>query len=210
MHYDYCCRLSGERLKNTLLCSLLSLFVLVSTMSGAGPLGSNSNLAKVSLIQLNQETRLSFQSTSDQGFVLIAIKDCSLFIDGQSTRLKSGEHKSIPGRHSLELAQSGSAPVPLVLINVVAATQALSIQATSLAGHQELEDASDMNATLLIAITPLRLSDVRDLADEGEPWKSGPQKTFDLQEGHFAWLSRGIHRLRNSRSTAAHFVTVEW
>jgi hypothetical protein len=60
---------------------------------------------------------------------------------------------------------SGVTPVPLVLINVVAETQSLTIESTTLARNQELEDASDRNATLLVAITSLRLRDVRNLTD---------------------------------------------
>lgn len=153
---------------------------------------------------------LTFQSISQQGFVLVAVKDCSVLIDGQSTTLKAGDYKKIPGTQSLELAQSGLTTVPFVLIKVVAATQSLTIEATTLARNQELEDASDRNATLLVAITSLRLHDVRNLADEGEHWKSGPQRTIELQQGQTVWLMQGMHRLRNSGNTATQFVTVEW
>lgn len=133
-----------------------------------------------------------------------------MLIDGQSTTLKAGDYKKIPGTQSLELAQSGLTTVPFVLIKVVAATQSLTIEATTLARNQELEDASDRNATLLVAITSLRLHDVRNLADEGEHWKSGPQRTIELQQGQTVWLMQGMHRLRNSGNTATQFVTVEW
>ncbi|HWW22355.1 MAG TPA: hypothetical protein VNY78_00575 [Edaphobacter sp.] len=195
-------------MKKAILCAL-ALSVFVSTKSGAAPLDSNSGLAKVSLIRLNRETKLSFQPISDQGFVLVAIRDCSLLIDGKSALLKAGDYQKIPGIQSLELSQSGPMPVPLVLIKVVSTIQPLTIETTTLARHQELVDASDRNTTLLIAIDPLRLRDVRDLADD-EPWKSGPQKTIELQEGQTAWLLRGVHRLRNSGKTATRFVTVEW
>jgi hypothetical protein len=98
----------------------------------------------------------------------------------------------------LELAQSVLTTIPFVLIKVIAATQPLTVEATTLARNQELEDASDRNATLLVAITPLRLHDVRNLAGEGEHWKSGSQKTIELQQGHTVWLTQGMHRLRNS------------
>jgi hypothetical protein len=196
-------------LKKAIFC-VLALSVFVSTKSGARPLDSTSGLAKVSLIRLNRETKLSFQPISDQGFVLVAIRDCSVLIDGKSAILKAGDYQKIPRIHSLELSQSEPMPVPLVLIKVVATIQPLTIETTTLARHQELEDASDRNTTLLIAIDPLRLRDVRDLADEGEPWKSGPQKTIELQEGQTAWLPRGMHRLRNTGENGIRFVTVEW
>ena len=200
----------GNRSKEAVLCVVLSLSILIPTVSWAGFSDSTSRLAEVSLIRLNQETKLSFQPISEQGFVLVAIRDCSVLIDGRSTLLKAGDHKTISGRQSLELAQSGSTPVSLVLIKVVTATQPLTIETTTLARNQELEDASDRNTTLLIAIVPLRLSDVRDQADADEPWKSGSQKTIELQQGQTTWLMRGMHRLRNSGNTTIRFVTVEW
>jgi hypothetical protein len=199
----------GDPLKKSILCAL-ALSVFVSTKSGADMLGSNSGSTKVSLVRLNREAKSSFQPISDQGFVLVAIRDCSVLINGKSAILKAGDYQKIPGVQSLELSQSGPMPVPLVLIKVVTTIQPLTIETTTLARHQELVDASDRNTTLLIAIDPLRLRDVRDLADEDEPWKSGPQKTIELQEGQTAWLLRGMHRLRNSGKTATRFVTVEW
>jgi hypothetical protein len=200
----------GDRSKEAILRIVLSLPVLVSTMSWAASSGSNSRLAEVSLITLNQETKLSFQSLSNQGFVLVAVRDCSVLIDGQSTTLKAGDYKKIPGTQSLELTQSGLTTVPFVLIKIVAATQPLTIEATTLARNQELEDTSGRNATLLVAITSLRLHDVRNLAGEGEHWKSSSQKIIELQQGHTVWLTQGMHRLRNSGNTATQFVTVEW
>jgi hypothetical protein len=96
------------------------------------------------------------------------------------------------------------------LVEVVSARQPLTIEATTLAPNQELEDASDRNSTLLVAIAPLRLRDVSDLAEEGVPWKAGPQRRIELQKGETAWLNKGMHRVRNAGNSVARFVTIEW
>ena len=173
-------------------------------------LEANNNIAKVSLIELDAAAPTSFRASSDRGFVLVAIKDCSLLVDGERTKLKAGEYKAIPGRRTLELGRSETPNCPLVLIEIIAASQALTIEKTALGGHKEMEDASDRNSTLLIAISPLQIRDTRNLAEEDGPWKSGPQKSIELHEGQFTWLQRGVHRLRNSGNSTICFVTVEW
>lgn len=202
--------LFGDRSKEAVLCVVLCLSILIPTVSWAGFLDSNSRLAEVSLITLNQARKMSFQPISEQGIVLVAIRDCSVLIDGQITPLKAGGHKTIPGQQRLELAQSDPTPVSLILIKVVTTTQPLTIETTTLARNHELEDASDRNTTLLIAIDPLRLRDVLDLAAPDGPWKSGSQKTIELEQGQTSWLRRGMHRLRNSGNNTVRFVTVEW
>ena len=153
---------------------------------------------------------MNFQATSDEGFVLVAIQDCVIQINGTSINLKAGDYKTISGKRGLEIAQSGLITIPLVLVEVVSARQPLTIEATTLAPNQELEDASDRNSTLLVAVAPLRLRDVSDLAEEGAPWKASPQRKIELQKGQTAWLKEGMHRVRNMGNSAARFIIIEW
>jgi hypothetical protein len=197
-------------MKGAIACIALSLSALVSTSVKASAPISEKDLAKVSLVQLNQETKLNFQAISDEGFVLVAIQDCMIQINGTSTNLKAGEYKTVSGKRDLEIAQSGQITIQLVLVEVVSAHQPLTIGTTTLAPNQELEDASDRNSTLLVAIAPLKLRDVKDLADEGEPWKAGPQRKIELQKGETAWLKGGMRRIRNMRNFEARFITIEW
>jgi hypothetical protein len=183
---------------------------LFATRLDAGVSVSVKSLAKVSSVTLNGETKLSFQPSSNEGFVVVAIQDCALLINGKSTTLRAGDYTRVPGKQSLELVQSGPITVPIVLVEIVSAQQPLTINATTLAPNGVLEDASDRNSTLLVAIDPLLLRDVRDLAEEGEPWKSSPQRKIELQKGQTVWLKKGIHRVRNAGSSEARFVTIEW
>ena len=203
-------RLLVSRMKRAIVCIALSLTLLVSAGVEASVPISEKDLAKVSLVRLDRETKLKFQATSDEGFVLVAIQDCVIQINGTSTSLKTGDYKTVSGKRGLEIAQSGLITIPLVLVEVVSARQPLTIEATTLAPNQELEDASDRNSTLLVAIAPLRLRDVSDLAEEGAPWKASPQRKIELQKGQTAWLKEGMHRVRNMGNSAARFIIIEW
>ncbi len=197
-------------MKTAIVCIALSLTVLVSTRVQASAPISENDLAKVSLVQLNGETKVNLQRSFREEFVVVSIQDCIVQINGTRTALKAGDYKTLSGKQGLELAQSGSAAVPLVLVEVITARQPLTIQATTLVSNQELEDASDRNSTLLVAIEPLRLRDVSGLAEEGEPWKAGPQRKIELQKGETVWLKQGMHRVRNAGNSVARFVTIEW
>ena len=197
-------------MKRAIVCIAISLSAFVSTMAEASGPTSEKDLAKISLVRLNSETKMNFQAASDDGFVLVAIQDCIIQINGTSISLKAGDYKTVSGKRSLEIAQSGQITIQLVLVEVVSARQPLTIEATTLAPNQELEDASDRNSTLLVAIAPLRLRDVSDLAEEGVPWKAGPQRRIELQKGETAWLNKGMHRVRNAGNSVARFVTIEW
>ncbi len=147
----------------------LFLSALVPTGIQASTPVSEKDLAKVSLFEVNRDTKLDLQTTSNEGFVVIATQDCLVLINGTSTPLKAGEYKRVSGKLNLELAQSGNISIPFFVVEILSARQPLTIEETTLAPNQRLEDASDRNSTLLLAIVPLRLSDVRDLANEGEP-----------------------------------------
>jgi len=197
-------------LKIAILSAVVSLSLLAAAGRAAGPSNLNSSFARVSLVTLSGHATLSFHPVSNQGFILVAIKDCSVVINGQRSVMKTGGYKRVTGGQNLALVQTDSKPISLVLVKVVSTAQSLTVEATKLESHEELEDASDQNATLLIAINSMQLDDVRDLAGEDEHWKSGPKRTLQLLAGQNAWLKPGIHRLRNSGNTEAQFVTVEW
>lgn len=108
------------------------------------------------------------------------------------------------------LVRFSAANPRLALVEVVASSQTLTITSHSLAAHQELEDASDRNQTLIVALDSLEISDEHNLAAEGEPWKPSEIRVIRLQRGGTGWLNHGIHRVRNARSTIARFMTIEW
>jgi len=170
---------------------------------------STGNLAAVALIQLTH-TASRFLPLSEQGFVVVAMENCSLTVNDRRAALQAGQYKMLPGREPLTLSKAGEAPVSIVLVRVIRSAQNLTLSTTSLAAHEVLEDASSHNATLIVATAPLQLVDEVNKDDEGEPWKSGRRRTLNLGKGQFVWLAPGMHRLRNAGTHAANFVSIEW
>jgi hypothetical protein len=145
-----------------------------------------------------------------QRFVIVALTDCSVVIDGKMIVLKGGEFTEELGEVSLKLAPAGDTTPILVLVNILSSSQPLTIKSTKLEPQQQLEDASDRNRTLLIALSDLLLRDERDLAEEGEPWRSSPARRIRLRSGNVVWLRHGMHRVQNTGNASARYITIEW
>jgi hypothetical protein len=192
-----------------LRCTFFSLFLATAATLPAAPHGVKKPPGEVSLLKLNPHEPDHFRSTSSNGFVLVALQDCSMLIDGGSATLRAGDFRRMDG-HTIDLANVSSIPADLVLIRIDRATQPLTIELGELNPRQQLEDASDRNDTLIVALTPVTLRDVRDLSAEDENWKSAPASMIRVQAGQTAWLTPGMHRLRNLGATKARFITIEW
>jgi hypothetical protein len=188
----------------------LMLLCFLGNKDFAAPQRSIKPLAEVSLIRLNSGHPMSFQPNSNQGFIVVALQNCMVMIDGQKEVFRSANFRQIKGKQILKLAGLSSVAAPLVLVTVKNADQNLTIEDTVLTPHQEVEDASDSNPTLVIAISPLQLRDVRDLNGEDESWRSSNPRTIKLLTGQTIWLPPGMHRIRNMENSIAHFVTIEW
>jgi hypothetical protein len=192
-----------------LRCAFFSLVLATAATLSAAPHGAKKPPAEVSLLKLNPHEPNHFRSTSSDGFVLVTLQDCAILIDGESATLHAGDFRRMNG-HTIDLANVSSVPVDLVLIRIDKATQPLTIELGELNPRQQLEDASDRNDTLIVALTPVTLRDVRDLSAEDENWKSAPATIIRVQAGQTAWLTPGMHRLRNLGTTKTRFITIEW
>lgn len=168
------------------------------------------SLAEVSLIKLKPDVPISFQPSSDQGFIVVALQDCTVMLNEQKEILRTANFRRVRGKRILQLASSASTNASLVLITIKNTYQDLTIEDTVLTHRQELEDASDRNVSLLVAISPMQLRDVRDQNGEGESWKSSNPTIIKLSAGQTVWLPPGMHRFRNLGDSTAHFVTIEW
>ena len=145
-----------------------------------------------------------------KNLIVVPLEDCAVVINGHRTALKEGDYKEVSAGDDLSLSPVSAANPRLVLVEVVASSQALTINFEVLAAHQQLEDASDRNQTLIIALDSLEVRDEQNSAAEGEPWKSSEIRMIRLQRGETGWLNYGMHRVRNARSMVARFITVEW
>lgn len=162
-------------------------------------------IAKVSIVKLSHAIKFSHKN-----LIVVPLEDCAVLINGHRTALKEGEYKEFTAGYDLSLRPVSAANPRLALVEVVTSFQALTITSTSLAAHQDLEDASDRNQTLVVALDNLEIRDEQSLAAEGEPWKPSEIKIIRLQRGETGWLDHGKHRVRNAGSTVARFITIEW
>jgi hypothetical protein len=118
---------------------------------------------------------------------------------GDAATVGAGEHVEFQAGHGL--------PARLVLVKPKMTQQELTVEPFVLTGS--LEDASDRNATLLVAISNSRFRDTRNLGDESE-WKPGKPDTITMQSGSVRWIRSGIHHFKNLGPTAARLVSIEW
>lgn len=196
-------------MKHSARYALIALSFAAPALVAAAPT-ANKKPAESRLITLEPHTPQQSRSTSNNGFVLIAFTNSSLLVNDQATTLRAGESHQVRGSQMLDIVNTSALPSELVLIKVDTASQGLTLLQERLDMHQELEDASDRNDTLVVALTPIALRDVRDLADEDEPLKSSAPRTIVLQQGGSAWLAPGMHRLVNVGKVKARFITIEW
>jgi hypothetical protein len=178
---------------------------IIPSVCGANPTMLQRGIAKVSIVKLSHAIRFDHKK-----LVVVPLEDCAVLINGHKTALKEGDYKEVSAGDDLSLSPVSAANPRLALVEVVASSQALTITSQSLAAHQELEDASDRNQTLIIALDSLEISDEQNLAAEGEPWKPGEIRVIRLQRGGTGWLKHGMHRVRNAGSTVVRFITIEW
>ncbi len=182
----------------------------MSLAAGVSLAQSYEKLARVSTVSLHGTEILSIEPLSRTGVILLAIEDCTIRVNGLPIDLKAGERKFVHGVEIVKVSHSGSRPTPLVIVNVKRARQAQTFDHVELGLGKIMEDASARNETLLVALDSLRLHDLIDQADEGEPSNYGKPQLIELRAGQTAWLQPGIHQIINIGGSMAGFVTIEW
>jgi hypothetical protein len=110
----------------------------------------------------------------------------------------------------VNVSHSGSQSALLVIVNVRRARQAQTFDQVELDPGKAMEDASSRNETLLVALSPIRLRDIMNHSDEGEPPSYGEPHSVALEAGKTAWLQPGMHQITNIGGSIAKFVTIEW
>jgi hypothetical protein len=129
--------------------------------------------------------------------------------DGGETRkeVRSGGYGIVGSGEVLEFRATAALPSRLVFVMPKMPHQELTVGDFSL--NRSLEDASDRNATLLIALTDCRFSDTRNLGDESE-WVPSKARVVVMRSGSVKWIGPGIHHFKNLGSTPTRLVSVEW
>jgi hypothetical protein len=181
------------------------LAAIISSTCGATPTEPQRGIARVSVVKLSHAMNLDRKN-----IIIVPLENCAILINGQQVALKEGDYKEFQVGGSLDLSPASSISPRLALVEVVGSSQALTVSSLNLVAHQEVEDASSRNQTLVIALDSLQISDEQNLAPEGEPWRSSKTRVIRLQRGETTWLIPGMHRVRNAASTVARFITIEW
>jgi hypothetical protein len=188
--------------------SILLAVILCRSLASAAQ--TRANLASVSTVTLAPDRSLNLQPRSDVGIILVAIDTCLLRINNVPVTLEPGQRKFVHGPHAVTVTQDATSATSLVIVNVANASQELTFDRTELTPANALEDASSRNDTLLIALSPLKLQDRIDRADEGEHAQWGSPRMIELERGQFTWIEPGMHQVRNRGDASARFLTVEW
>ncbi len=170
---------------------------------------SYPSLASVDRVFLNPGSSTLIQPLSAEGLILLPLEDCTFSINNQDFTIARGAFKQIRGSRDVKVGSSPGAAAQLLVVKVKMATQGLTINPVRLKSAQGLDDASGRNMTLLIALSPVHLSDVVNLGDESQ-WHPSKPRTIVLRKGQTQWLRAGIHHLQNSGGQLADFITVEW
>ena len=178
---------------------------IIPSVCGANPTVLQRGIARVSIVKLSHAVKFGHKN-----LIVVPLEDCAVLINGHRTALKKGEYKEVNAGDDFSLSPVSTESPRLALVEVGALSQALTITSQSLAAHQELEDASDRNQTLIVALDSLEISDEQNSADEGEPWKPSKIRVIRLQRGETGWLNHGMHRVRNAGGAGARFITIEW
>lgn len=165
--------------------------------------------AAVYEVRIPQRMSQIVHPVSHAGIILVALKDCVIRINGDKAILSRGQFRQIPGSKDTVITAESEDSAPLVVVNVKTEQQELTVEAQRLAPSQSLEDASDRNLTLTVAVSSVCLRDVVNLGDESA-WRPSPPVVLRIRAGQTRWLGAGTHHLRNCGSQDAEFVTLEW
>lgn len=71
------------------------------------------------------------------------------------------------------------------------------------------DDASDRNATLVVALTSCLVADTRNVPDEST-WIPGKQEVVSLHKADVRWIRPGIHHLRSLGRHSCRLISIEW
>jgi len=167
--------------------------------------------ARVALIRVSDEAPYNLAAPEPNGAVWVALDDSAVVDsgDGGARKVLAGVPETLGARQKVIFAAQGDKVVRIIVVEPRKTQQPLTVETLALSAHQELQDASDRNDTLLIALSPLRLRDVWNVGDESD-WKPSKPRVLLMPTGAVTWLRSGMHHLTNLLGTDAKFLTLEW
>jgi hypothetical protein len=124
-----------------------------------------------------------------------------------SRRVRAGEAAIVSSDEELKFHLESVSHSRLVIVKPKMAHQELTVGPFILSSS--IEDASDRNATLLVAVSDCRFRDTRNLGDESE-WIPSKPNIVTMSAGSVRWIRPGIHHFKNLGPIAAVLVSIEW
>ena len=170
------------------------------------------NDEKTLVTQVEVSPSETYSLTKDQGGnVWVAIDPVLLVTKkgGMQTRkrVREGEAAIVGSDEELQFRVESNSHARLVIVKPKMAHQELTVGPFVLNGT--IENASDQNATLLVAVTDARFSDTRNLGDESQ-WIPSKPNIIVMNYGSVRWIRSGIHHFKNLGPMAARLVSIEW
>ena len=167
---------------------------------------------KVFVTQIDLSPGESYSISKDKSGVIWVALDPALLItknDGLqgSKQIKPGDAEVVGVNEELVFQGQTGQDVRLILVKPKGPHQDLTVGPFLASGS--LEDASDRNATLLVAVSACRFRDTRNIGDESE-WKPGKPDIITMRPGSVRWIRSGIHHFKNLDPKAAKLISIEW
>lgn len=197
------------------------LLILISTgaallLAGAPADGQRRVLlddskAQVAAVNIPPAATYAAHTKAPKGAVWIAVGALEVTTGAATRTVLPGDAGTLPTGASLDFRNVSEMPVRLIVINVKSDINEPTVQTFGLAAGQTLEEASEANETLLVAVSGLKLRDVWNLEeDEGRPWRPSKPVLITIGPGDVRWVRAGTHEFTNLLSTKVRFVTIEW
>ncbi len=149
------------------------------------------------------------RATAAKGAVWIAIDPFEVVGDAETRAALPGDTGTVPSGAKQEFRNVGRQAARLTIIEVKSAIQDLTVQVHNLTPGHALDEASESNDALIIAVTALKLREVWNLEKEDD-WVPSKPIVFALDAGGVRWVAEGEHEFSNLLPVPIRFVTVEW
>ncbi len=205
----------GLRLRHMAIAKRVLVMVLMPLASGLSFSQQRHVVlddAKVQVTRIDLAPDEAYTPTKEQGgAVWIALDSLVLKTNkgGQDSikLVRRGESASVDPEASAQFGAESGRASHMLLVEPKTVHQELTVSPFVLSGS--LEDASDRNATLLIALSNCHFRDTRNLGDESE-WVPSKPEMVVMMAGGVKWIRPGIHHFRNLGSSPARMVSIEW
>lgn len=123
-----------------------------------------------------------------------------------SKQIKPGDAETVGQEERLVFISQNGQRVRLITVKPKTPHQDLTVG--PFLTSSSLEDGSDRNATLLVAVSSSRFKDTRNLGDESE-WVLSKPTIVAMQAGSVRWIRPGIHHFKNL-GPPSKLVSIEW